>query len=143
LTLAGPKDSSSFYAHTSSLGETTRTFDSSLFKGATIQFHNLRTADAEASNLLSLPSVKSVWQNGLYSLPDTEVVWTGSPETGALTKRQYGNTTDTFSPHVMTQVDKLRAQGIIGSGIKIGIIDTGVSSNSGSADPVPILTWLG
>lgn len=33
---------------------------------------------------------------------------------------------DIFSPHVMTQVDKLRAAGITGKGIKIGIVDTGV-----------------
>ncbi|KAH6654877.1 peptidase S8/S53 domain-containing protein, partial [Truncatella angustata] len=120
------EDSSSFYDHTSSLGETLRTFDSSLFKGASIKFHNAETADAEASNLLSLPSVKNVWHNGLYSLPETKVIWTGNPETGVVSKRQDANATDTFSPHVMTQVDKLRAQGIVGEGIKIAVIDTGV-----------------
>ncbi|GAA5902544.1 hypothetical protein JCM6882_009312 [Rhodosporidiobolus microsporus] len=33
---------------------------------------------------------------------------------------------DTFGPHVMTGVDKLHAQGKLGSGVKIGVIDTGV-----------------
>lgn len=34
---------------------------------------------------------------------------------------------DTFTPHVMTQVDMLRADGITGKGVKIAVIDTGVS----------------
>ncbi|KAG5938400.1 hypothetical protein E4U59_003799 [Claviceps monticola] len=33
---------------------------------------------------------------------------------------------DTFSPHVMTQVDKLRAKGITGKGIKVAVVDTGI-----------------
>lgn len=120
------EDSSNFFSHASTLSETTRTFDSSLFKGAAIKFNNLATAETEANNLLSLPSVKKVWPNRVYSLPETEVKWTGAPESSALSKRQDSNATDTFSPHVMTQVDKLRAQGVVGSGIKIGVIDTGV-----------------
>lgn len=34
---------------------------------------------------------------------------------------------NTFSPHVMVQADKLHAKGITGKGIKIAVIDTGVS----------------
>ena len=33
---------------------------------------------------------------------------------------------DSFTPHVMTQVDKLKAENITGKGIKVGIVDTGV-----------------
>ncbi|GAA5925680.1 uncharacterized protein JCM15063_005088 [Sporobolomyces koalae] len=33
---------------------------------------------------------------------------------------------DVFPPHVMTGVDKLHEQGILGAGVKIGVIDTGV-----------------
>ncbi|KIO30674.1 hypothetical protein M407DRAFT_20207 [Tulasnella calospora MUT 4182] len=33
---------------------------------------------------------------------------------------------DTFAPHVMTGVDKLHAQGFLGEGIKIALIDSGV-----------------
>ncbi|KAF2993337.1 hypothetical protein E8E14_000497 [Neopestalotiopsis sp. 37M] len=120
------EDSESFFSHASSISETTKTYDSPLFKGAAIKFNDLSTADTEAKNLLALSSVKKVWPNRVYSLPETEVVWTGTPESGSLSKRQDDNTTDTFSPHVMTQVDKLRAQGIVGTGIKIGVIDTGV-----------------
>ncbi|OTB08539.1 hypothetical protein M426DRAFT_52137 [Hypoxylon sp. CI-4A] len=101
--------------------------DYKLFKGASIQFHDLTTAEQEAANLNSLPSVKQVWPNRVYSLPKDEVVWTG--RSGGENyiknvKRQLGN--DTFTPHVMTQVDKLRAEGFQGEGVKIGIIDSGV-----------------
>lgn len=80
---------------------------------------------------MSLSSVKRVWPLSVYSLPKDEVVWTGKTTDGAqsITKRQDSNSTDTFSPHVMTQVDQLRAQGILGTGIKVGIIDTGVDYN--------------
>lgn len=103
-------------------------FDSSIFKGVSIQFHDKETADQEAAALEELASVKRVWPNRIYDLPKDKVVWTGkSKDAGAanaLIKRQSNN--DTFSPHLMTQVDKLRAKGIIGKGIKIGVIDTGI-----------------
>ncbi|GAA5857877.1 hypothetical protein JCM1840_000947 [Sporobolomyces johnsonii] len=38
--------------------------------------------------------------------------------------KAYGN--DTFGPHQMTGVDRLHAEGVLGAGVKIGIIDTGV-----------------
>lgn len=41
-------------------------------------------------------------------------------------------TADTFSPHVMTQVDRLRSQGVVGEGIKVAVVDTGVSRPSHS-----------
>lgn len=108
-----------------------RTFDSTIFKGVSLKFHNVDTADKDAADLLSLPSVKAAWPISLYSLPDDEVIWTGTPESSTVARRQDTNTTaDTFSPHVMTQVDKLRAEGIVGAGIKIAVIDTGVSSRA-------------
>jgi subtilisin family serine protease len=75
--------------------------------------------------------VKRMWPVRIFHVPDDEVLSTGTEAVEAnavLRKRQYGNsTTDTFAPHVMTQVDKLRADGVTGKGVKIGIIDTGVS----------------
>ncbi|GAA5969904.1 hypothetical protein JCM21900_004187 [Sporobolomyces salmonicolor] len=38
--------------------------------------------------------------------------------------KAYGN--DTFGPHRMTGVDRLHAEGVLGAGVKIGVIDTGV-----------------
>lgn len=101
--------------------------DYKLFKGVSIQFRDLKTAEEEAVKLNSLPSVKQVWPNRVYSLPKDEVVWSGRSGGENFmknVKRQLGN--DTFTPHLMTQVDKLHAEGVTGKGIKIGIIDSGV-----------------
>lgn len=104
------------------------TFGSSLFKGASIQFHDIDFAEDKAAKLTNLSSVKRVWQNRVYHLPKDDIVWTGkSKDANAAhsnVKRQVSN--DTFTPHLMTQVDKLRAKGITGKGIKVGVIDTGI-----------------
>lgn len=47
---------------------------------------------------------------------------------GAAQMRQA--TADTYSPHVMTQVDRLRNKGFVGKGIKVAVVDTGVSEPS-------------
>lgn len=103
-------------------------FGSSIFKGASIQFNNIATAEDEAAKLLELPSVKRIWANRLYQIPKDEVVWTGKSKDASFAnsnvKRQ--SSTDDFSPHVMTQVDKLRAKGVTGKGIKVAVIDTGI-----------------
>jgi subtilisin family serine protease len=102
-------------------------FDSSLFKGASIQFHDTDSAEDEATKLINLTSVKRVWPNRIYHLPKDEILWTGKSDASIAhtnVKRQFGN--DTFSPHVMTQVNKLRAKGIVGKGIKVAVIDTGI-----------------
>ncbi|KAF0315725.1 subtilisin-like serine protease pr1c [Colletotrichum asianum] len=53
------------------------------------------------------------------------------PENGYLgavrwSKEAASREPDTYAPHVMTQVDKLRAEGYTGKGIRIGIVDSGV-----------------
>ncbi|KAI1805595.1 subtilisin-like protein [Daldinia bambusicola] len=121
------QDSAEFFSRVSAKAQTRMNLDYKLFKGVSIQFHDLETAEEEVVRLKSLSSVKQVWPNRVYSLPKDEVVWTG--RSGGVdyiknVKRQLGN--DTFTPHVMTQVDKLRAKGVTGIGVKIGIIDTGV-----------------
>lgn len=103
--------------------------DYKLFRGASIQFHDLETAEQEVAKISSLPSIKQVWPNRIYSLPKDEVVWTGrsgGEDYIKNVKRQLGN--DTFAPHVMTQVDQLHEKGITGKGVKIGIIDSGVGT---------------
>ncbi|KAI0405448.1 peptidase S8/S53 domain-containing protein [Xylaria palmicola] len=103
-------------------------FDSSIFKGVSIQFHDAESAEDEAAALEGLASVKRVWPNRIYDLPKDNIVWTGKSKDASFAdanvKRLASN--DTFTPHIMTQVDKLRAKGIIGKGIKIGVIDTGI-----------------
>lgn len=77
-----------------------------------------------------MPGVK-VWPVTVIPRPNDEVVWTGTPkdpEHADMRKRQEAEGKDVFSTHVQTQIDLLREEGITGKGIKIAVIDTGVSS---------------
>lgn len=98
-----------------------------LFKGATVQFQDLETADQRAAEMRSMPMVKQMWPNTLLELPKDEVVWAGHPSKRRHILGRTPGIKDTFSPHVMTQVDSLRAKGITGKGVKIAVVDSGVS----------------
>lgn len=68
-------------------------------------------------------------------------MWSGNPtrSSDALEKRA-NNSITTYSTHIMTQVDKLRAKGITGKGARIAVIDSGVSSVISSCHYYPSLT---
>ena len=104
--------------------------DYKLFKGTSFQLKNVSDVNAAAAKIADMDIVKRMWPVRIFSVPKDEVVWKGTdhfPAQVALQKRQSsGNATDTFSPHVMTQVDQLRADGVRGKGIKIGVVDTGI-----------------
>ncbi|KAI1338783.1 subtilisin-like protein [Xylariaceae sp. FL0016] len=102
----------------------------SLFKGCSFQLHNASDVGATAREIERMPKVRKMWPVRLRDVPKDEVVWAGNDTTAAtpLRKRRDAGG-DTYSPHVMTQVDKLREEGITGSGIRIGIVDTGVDYN--------------
>jgi hypothetical protein len=105
--------------------------DYKLFKGASIRFHDSDTANDQANLLGTKPAVKKMWPVRLYNVPKHEVHWVAGEdalEGGAAETRQAPE--DTFSPHVMTQVNQLREQGIVGEGIKVAVVDTGVSSRT-------------
>lgn len=105
-------------------------FNYKLFKGVSIQFNDLDKADDMATNIAALPAVKNMWPVKVYSIPKPTVEWVGTPGVEhAITKKRAINETeaDTFSPHVMTQVDKLREEGYTGKGVKVAVIDSGVS----------------
>lgn len=110
--------------------------DYKLFKGVSVQFDDIENAEDKAARIARLPAVKQIWPVQVYSIPKPKIEWIGSPETEfsiSKKKRAVNDTnTDTFSPHVMTQVDKLRAKGITGKGIKVAVVDTGVSHKTHS-----------
>ena len=101
----------------------------SLFRGVSFQLKNASAEDSNAAlKIANMPMVKQLWPVRIFSVPKDEVVSTGSDQAQAtLAKRQSSN--DTFSPHVMTQVDRLRAEGITGEGVRVAVIDTGVDYN--------------
>ncbi|GKT45171.1 subtilisin E [Colletotrichum spaethianum] len=93
--------------------------DSKVFKGVSINVENYN--NETSSMIASLPQVKKLWPVSLIKVPDLEVSWTGKESKN---KRQTNSTN--WPPHVMTQVDKLRAKGFTGEGLRIGIVDTGI-----------------
>lgn len=103
-----------------------------LFKGASIQLKDVAGADDKAAIIAKMPAVKKMWPVKLYNVPEHTVHYVGKPgqDAGLLKRQAADNGKDVFTPHVMTQVDKLRAQGIVGKGIKIAIVDTGVRTGS-------------
>lgn len=103
-----------------------------LFKGASIQFADIDNAEDLASEMALLPGIKRKWPVQTFSIPKPEVHWTGTPgmEYKSIKKRGFeerDSVNDTFSPHVMTQIDKLRAEGVTGKGLKVALVDSGVS----------------
>lgn len=107
-------------------GHVRKKFDHSLFKGVSVQIRDEENADKTARLMSQSTAVRSMWPVSLHSLPDTKVHWTGN-ETSSFERKVPANQTgDPFSPHAMTQVDKLRAKGYTGKGIHVAIVDTGV-----------------
>ncbi|KAI5919318.1 peptidase S8/S53 domain-containing protein [Camillea tinctor] len=107
--------------------------DSRLFKGASFQVKDLGDHNRQLflSKLRDKPLVKNAWPVRIVKLGMPQATTNGqaktqvSPSRETVDKRQLmGN--DTFSPHVMTQVDKLRAKGITGKGFRVAIVDSGV-----------------
>lgn len=107
-----------------------------MFKGASIQFNDIKNSDKIAAKVAELPTIKRIFPVRRYPLPQHTVHSTGDAGSEAVAKRDKkghgdkghgGKDKDTFTPHLMTQVNKFRDAGIKGRGVKIAIIDTGVS----------------
>lgn len=105
----------------------------SLFKGCSFRLKNVSTdddADVAAQKISEMPKVRKIWPVRVRNVPKDEIVWVGDGAAASLAlKRRQESANDTFSPHVMTQVDKLREKGFTGAGVRIGIVDTGVDYN--------------
>lgn len=99
-----------------------------LFKGASFHLKgDVAELEAAASVIAAKPRVKSIWPVRKIYFPKPDVTHVGSnvSELPQRVKRQEGNG-NLFTPHVMTQVDKLLAEGYTGKGLRIGLVDTGV-----------------
>ncbi|KAJ4344848.1 uncharacterized protein N0V89_012592 [Didymosphaeria variabile] len=71
--------------------------------------------------------IASIWpvRSSKLQMPETQSPTASADSTSRLVKRQ-DQKEDTFSPHVMTQIDKLHAEGVTGKGVQVAIIDSGV-----------------
>ncbi|CAE6448675.1 unnamed protein product [Rhizoctonia solani] len=95
--------------------EVMREFSDELYTGAAVTLGS----GVDLVKLAEASGVQSITPNYLHSSPE--------PVPHQVIQDNNGTAPpDVFSTHVMTGVDKLHAEGYLGEGIKIGIIDTGV-----------------
>jgi hypothetical protein len=99
-----------------------------LFDGVSVQLHDVEKANEVVNRLAALPAIKRWWPVTSHDVPDVEVHWTGNPDGGDDLRSRDNPTTDNDSTHIMTQIDKLHAKGHVGKGVRVAVIDTGVSS---------------
>ncbi|PMB65349.1 Thermophilic serine proteinase [Beauveria bassiana] len=104
-------------------GEIGRQFDSKVFYGVSVRLHNSTLTTNQMENM---PGVTKVWPIEAEK-QQVELQPVQSP--GQRSGPQRRDTSSSWN-HIMTQIDKLHAAGFTGSGIKIGIVDTGVSLSS-------------
>lgn len=101
--------------------------DYKLFKGASVQFNDLKSAPEAADKIASLPSVKRVWPVRVYGLPVIEGQQAGKSSPVNLGGLSARDDKDTYSTHVQTQIDKMHNMGIKGTkDTKVAILDTGI-----------------
>ncbi|KAG6112642.1 hypothetical protein E4U14_001966 [Claviceps sp. LM454 group G7] len=109
--------------HVSGEASTRMTFDYKLFQGLSLQFHDVTGAEQRSKKLAAMPAVKQMWPVRLVS---AKSVTKAASLNSKVVMRDGTLPKDTFAPHVMTQVDRLRAKGITGKGVKVAVIDTGI-----------------
>lgn len=128
-------DTSPVYREIDKQGTKRMQLEFKLFRGVSVQLSDLQGAEQRAALFAAMPAVRNVWPVRLYRMPSPKVEWIGSggplqAEPRRLAGRSeevaHGEARDDFTPHVMTQVDKLRAQGITGKGTRIAVVDTGI-----------------
>ncbi|KLU90351.1 minor extracellular protease vpr [Magnaporthiopsis poae ATCC 64411] len=125
----GHNDPAAFKDKISKDGEVKMDLNSKLFTGASIILHDKERCEETIQKVAALPAVRRVWPVMRYQPPEYTVEWSGNvpdAQSRELMRRQNAAANDTFSPHVMTQVNQLRDAGIRGKGIKIAIVDSGV-----------------
>ncbi|KAH5463519.1 hypothetical protein HBI31_213750 [Parastagonospora nodorum] len=101
----------------------------SLFKGVSFQVKGSSSNSSATDSwnfirqMRADPSIRNIWPSRVTRhLRD---VGGAVPAQNSHFKRQTQEER-TFSPHVMTQVDKLHAEGVTGKGFRISIIDSGI-----------------
>jgi len=135
LCILTPQDSNAFVNGLGGEATLRKDLRFKLFKGASIQFTDTQNADALVAKVAEMPEIKAVFPVRRYPVPHHVVHSTGDAVQEVLARRQDG--ADRLTTHLMTQVNQFRDTGVTGEGIKIAIIDTGVSVHSSARD-VPL-----
>jgi subtilisin family serine protease len=101
------------------------------FKGVSFQVHSTGSTPNTTKGLdllrqlQAVPQVRNVWPSRITRRAPEVNVAVPAQNKQARTKRQTSKER-TFSPHVMTQVDRLHAEGVAGKGFRVAIVDSGV-----------------
>lgn len=105
------------------------------FSGASFQIKSVGSNSSAANSwdfmrrIQAAPQVRNIWPARITrrSVQEDSQVPSAAISTAqhARTKRQ-SQSERYFSPHVMTQIDKLHAEGVTGKGFRVAIIDSGV-----------------
>ncbi|KAF2659768.1 subtilisin-like protein [Lophiostoma macrostomum CBS 122681] len=103
-------------------------FSSDAFNGASYQFSPKSLGRDPHALLNSIPSVKKSWPVETVPGPNFTInsICPLADNFHSNSKRSIGIKTTKSIPHIMTQVDRMQAEGITGKGIKVGILDTRV-----------------
>ncbi|KAF3074697.1 Minor extracellular protease vpr [Trichoderma lentiforme] len=121
------QDTAAFYKQLNGEGSTRMKFNYKLFKGVSVQLKDLSNHESKAQKMAQLPAVKNMWPVTLIQAPNPKVEWVASSSSPAIQARDVSPTDPSnFPPHQMVQIDKLRAKGFTGKGVKVAVIDTGI-----------------
>ncbi|KAH8895459.1 peptidase [Thozetella sp. PMI_491] len=93
-----------------------------LFKGASFQVLDVPDHDASARTISEKIAIRNLWPVQNVPAPKLEE---GADQAALWASMLNKRDEDQFAPHIMTQVDKLHAAGINGTGVRVGIVDTG------------------
>lgn len=116
------KDNTSFYANLETNGIMTTArmgLNYSLFQGASFRINDIARENNHASRIAAMPAVKQMWPLRNYSVPDIQRKNVMFNPNGTITSvedptnlgAEASSRKDKYSTHVMTQVDRLRAEG--------------------------------
>ncbi|KAG5973498.1 hypothetical protein E4U55_000494 [Claviceps digitariae] len=97
-----------------------------LFRGLSFQLHDVHSAKERAEEIRSLPAVKNIWPIQSHTRSSRDLHPLGNPDGKLESRAAGGQAADHYAPHVMSQIDKLRAKGVTGKGIKVAIVDSGI-----------------
>ncbi|CAI6089470.1 unnamed protein product [Clonostachys chloroleuca] len=120
------QDLSSLESLVETNGYVRRRFDSPVFKGLSVQLNDVENAEESVKILSMATAAKKIWPISLHSMPNVTIHWTGNGTDSFEAQTLTNQTSKPYTPHAMTQVDKIRAKGYTGKGIKVAVIDTGV-----------------
>jgi subtilisin family serine protease len=102
------------------------------FNGVSFQVKSVssNSSTLDSSRLLrrmqATPLVRNIWPDRIMTRNVNEGPNGAAPAAQNTRTKRQTQSERSFSPHVMTQIDKLHAEGVTGKGFRVAIIDSGI-----------------